>query len=52
MNLVKNSNAAELKFEHSKRGLSSHGIKRELSKRWNEVFERNSNWEKNGKNNV
>ena len=48
----KNSNAAELKFELNKRGLSSHGIKPELSKRWNEVIEGNSNWEKNGKNNV
>ena len=48
VNSVKNSNIAKLKFELNKRGLSTHGKKRELSKRLIGVIEENSSQEDNG----
>ena len=50
VNSIKNSNVAELKFEVDKRGLSTHGKKRELSKRLIGVIEENSSQEENAKN--
>ena len=41
-------NVAELKFELNKRGLSTHGKKRELSQRLIGVIEGNSNQKDNG----
>ena len=50
VNSIKNSNVAELKFELNKRGLFTHGKKRELSKRLIGVIEGNSSQEDNAKN--
>ena len=50
MNSIKNSNVAELKFELKKRGLSTHGKKRESSKRLFGVIEGNLSQEDNAKN--
>ena len=47
---IKNSNADELKFELNKRGLSTLGKKRDLSKRLIGVIEGNSSQEENGQN--
>ena len=49
VNSIKNSNVAKLKFEVDKRGLSTHGKKRELSKRLIGVIEENSSQEENAK---
>ena len=47
---IKNSNVDELKFELNKRGLSTLGKKRDLSKRLIGVIEGNSSQEGNGQN--
>ena len=47
---IKNSNVDELKFELNKRGLSTLGKKRDLSKRLIGVIEGNSSQEENGQN--
>ena len=46
VNSIKNSNVIELKFELNKRGISTHGKKRELSKWLIGVIEGNSSQEK------
>ena len=50
VNSIKNSNVIELKFELNKRGISTHGKKRELSKWLIGVIEGNSSQEDNAKN--
>ena len=50
VNSIKKSNVIELKFELNKRGISTHGKKRELSKWLIGVIEGNSSQEDNAKN--